>query len=125
MSLDVRAYFRDTGGNLCLPDLPDGLSTLAGGEDTRRSLWSAPVVRALGATYLPRLADDNLFIPYEETGPFLRECALLLMNLPAVAAGVRLQPTAEANEWYVERNIVNVIAVTHWARGNDYGVLIW
>jgi hypothetical protein len=121
MSLSVLPY----SDGLFIPELPAGLSTSAGGEGTRTSLWAVPVVRSLGATYLPRLAVENLFIPYEETGAFLSECGTLLANLPAIATAAAVQPTAEANEWYIESILVTVIMVTHWARTNDYGVLIW
>jgi hypothetical protein len=125
MSLDVYPFSYRPDGTFYIPDLPEGTNTSAGGEATRTRLWSAPVVRSLGATYLPQLADNDLFVPPEETSAFLRECAMLLAHLPTITAATRQQSTYEADEWYIESSLVNDIHVTHWARAHDYGVLIW
>jgi len=125
MSLNVYPYSYHPDGSFYIPELPNGTNTSVGAEATRTTLWSAPVVLALGATYLPRLADDDLLVPSDETGALLRECATLLTHLPAIARATRQQPTYEADEWCLESNLVNIIHVTHWARAHDYGVLIW
>ncbi|GAA4264336.1 hypothetical protein [Dactylosporangium darangshiense] len=125
MSLDVYPFTYGPDGTLCMPELPPEMSTSVGAEATRIRLWSAPAVRSLGATYLPRLADGDLFVPPEETGAFLRECATLLAHLPVITAATRYQATYEADEWNIEDCLVTMIRVVHWARAQDYGVLIW
>ena len=127
MSLDVYPYRRRADGSLDIFD--DGsFSTCAGGENTREWLWSSPVVRSLGAAYLPRLRDENLFVPAAETMAFQQECALLLAHLPRIAAETgHPSKDEEQRGYYIEGNLMAILIATHRARflEGDYGVLIW
>ncbi|MEV4138353.1 hypothetical protein AB0J72_40065 [Dactylosporangium sp. NPDC049742] len=86
MSLNITMARPTTDGTLTFRDVPPGVDASAGGESTRQWLYSSQIVRDLGAVYLPRLADDRLVVPPEETVAFLRECARVLAELPAVPA---------------------------------------
>jgi hypothetical protein len=127
MSLDVYPYRRLADGSLDILD-DDRISTIAGGESTREWLWSSPVVRSLGATYLPRLKEENLFVPPEETLAFQQECAMLLAHLPEIAAATQ-HPSKDVEQrgYYIESNLMAILIATHRARfePGDYGVLIW
>ncbi|GAA2875099.1 hypothetical protein Acy02nite_36340 [Actinoplanes cyaneus] len=126
MSLDVYPCRILPDGSFDMVDLP-GFNSSAGGEGSRQWLYSSAAVRALGATYLPRLADRNLLVPPEETLAFLRECGLLLAHLPhlATAATALTSKTYDELEFLIESNLVTIIAVTHRARREeDWGVMI-
>ena len=98
MSLTVSVYVRDGSGK-SFKDEALGGSLAAGFENWRTQVWGSPQARALGAEYLPRLADADLRVGPEETTAFLRECALLREHLNVIAAGVDLagQPGVAVN----------------------------
>ncbi|MFF5233036.1 hypothetical protein [Dactylosporangium sp. NPDC000521] len=133
MSLSITMARPAADGTLTFRDVPDGVNDSAVGEGTRRRRHSSQIVRDLGAVYLPRLADDWLVVPPEETVAFLRECALVLAELPAVTAATRRTPLRgrralhhyEADESYIERCLMTIMHVTHLARCADSGIVIW
>jgi hypothetical protein len=103
MSLDVYPCRILPDGSFDMVDLP-GFNSAAGGEGSRQWLYSSAAVRALGATYLPRLADL----------PHLAEAATALTS-----------KTYDELEFLIESNLVTIIAVTHRARHEeDWGVMI-
>ncbi|GAA0505607.1 hypothetical protein Ade02nite_71940 [Paractinoplanes deccanensis] len=98
-------------------DIFDGVGT--------ERLWTAPVIRDLGATFLPQLGGGFLWIRPGETGAFLRECAMLLAHSPRIVAATLENKTYPEQENYVERNLSTMIYVTYHARHNEHGVVIW
>ncbi|MEV0560610.1 hypothetical protein [Dactylosporangium sp. NPDC050588] len=95
MSLNITMARPAPDGTLTFRAVPPGVNDSAGGESTRQWLYSSQIVRDLGAVYLPRLADDWLVVPPEETAAFLCECARVLAELPAVTAATRRTPAME------------------------------
>ena len=94
---------------------PEGL---AGFKSSRRDLWGAPIVVALGARYLPRLRDGDLWVESADREGFRAECELLLARLPAICAatgheeehvGLRLRNFVRAVDLAVQRGAALLI----------------
>ncbi|MEU4468659.1 hypothetical protein AB0G20_34075 [Streptomyces sp. NPDC024017] len=85
MSLSVDVFLREPDGQWRILDVPEGRDDSAGFESWRRTVWGSEPVRALGARFLPVLADDDLEVEAEDVAEFLREVALLRDHLDAIA----------------------------------------
>lgn len=98
MSLIVSVFLGDALGRP-VPDKAVDDSLAAGFGNWRTQVWGSPQVRALGAEYFPRLAEDDLRVEAGEVAAFLRECAVLREHLDAIAAAVDLshQPGVAVN----------------------------
>lgn len=81
MSLCVDVFVVGPDGEQTVLDVPPGHSDLAGFERWRTLVWGSPEVRALGARFLPVLAERDLAVEPSEVPAFLDECALLRANL--------------------------------------------
>jgi hypothetical protein len=122
MSLSIHIISDGPDDQYAIEEPPYGIFDGVGTE----RLWTAPVIRELGATYLPQVAGGYLRIRPEETGDFLRECAALLAQAPRiVAATLEGSKTYDEHECYVERNLSTMIYMTFHARRNEDGILIW
>lgn len=77
MTLLVHTFVHDEPGKLRLLDDPEDGGDMAGFESSRTKLWGSEPARALGARFLPRLADDDLYVQPEDVEEFLAECELL------------------------------------------------
>lgn len=80
ISVFSRSPLGDVVGNVEVP----GGSALMGVESCRSSLWgSASLARR--ATYLPRLADSDLWVEASELDAFEMECLDLLSDLSSIS----------------------------------------
>ena len=86
MTLSITLVRRDAVTGELESQLLDPPEGIAGFESTRRDLWAAPIVVSLGARYLPRLADGDLWIEGADREGLRAECELLLANLPAICS---------------------------------------
>ena len=96
-------------------EAPEGL---AGFESSRRDLWGAPIVVALGARYLPRLRDGDLWVEGADREGFRAECELLLASLPAICAATGY------DEEHVRLRLRNFVRAVDLATERDAAVLI-
>ncbi|MEU2749577.1 hypothetical protein ABZ613_25520 [Streptomyces collinus] len=125
MSLSVDVFVREPDGQRRVLGVPEGRDDSAGFESWRRTVWASEPVRALGARFLPVLADDDLTIEAEEVADFLREVALLREHLDAIAENTwRPRGLAEHRAGLVQRLRNLEVAALH-ARVIEGGVLIW
>jgi len=94
-SLSVHVFLAVAGGERDVLDPPSHGESLAGFESWRHSVWGSPQVKALGAEFFPRLAEDDLYVEPEQVDAFLHECDLLRTSLEVIApAPSPLNPTA-------------------------------
>ncbi|MFD7865673.1 hypothetical protein [Streptomyces sp. NPDC059783] len=119
MSLLVHTYVRGRSGKDHFLEDPEHGLTLAGFESSRTKLWGAEPVRALGARFLPRLAETDLCVEPEETEEFLAECELLRPHTAALAAH------AGFHEDYVAARLANIRAAAERALDVGGGVIVW
>ncbi|MFE7395037.1 hypothetical protein ACFU9K_49015, partial [Streptomyces sp. NPDC057582] len=56
----MSVFVVDADGKRQVLEVPEGCSDLAGFERWRTSVWGSEVVRSLGATFFPVLADADL-----------------------------------------------------------------
>ena len=121
MTLTVDVWIVDDehpGGTRILA-VPEGVSDLAGFERTRSELWGLAAVRSLGAAFLPQLADSDLWVGIDEVEAFAAECAVLLANLPVIAA---------ASGWgedFIKFRLTNMADAARRARQAGGGVVVW
>ncbi|MGW0291602.1 hypothetical protein [Streptomyces tuirus] len=123
MSLSVDVFLREPDGQWRILDVPEGRDDSAGFESWRRTVWGSEPVRALGARFLPALADD-LEIEAEEVAEFLREVALLRDHLEAIAENTRRPRGLAEHRAGLVRRLRKEVAALH-ARMIDGGLLIW
>lgn len=76
-------------------------------------------MRSLGATYLPVLASNDLYVEAPQVPDFLREVALLRASLEPIATAVGERPDL------VGSRLDNIEAAALRAREIGGGVLIW
>ncbi|MFF9570705.1 hypothetical protein [Streptomyces sp. NPDC014685] len=119
MTLLVHTFVYDEKGDRRLLDDPDDGSELAGFESSRTKLWGSEHVRALGARFLPRLADDDMYVEPEEVEHFLAECELLRGHAAALGAH------SGYGEGYVVERLGNIERAALRARSVGGGVLVW
>jgi hypothetical protein len=125
MSLSVDVFLHEPDGRRRILDVPEGRDDSAGFESWRETVWGSPPVRALGARFLPVLADRDLEVEAGDVAEFLREVALLRDHLDAIAASTeRPRGLAEHREGLVRRLRNLEVAALH-ARVVGGGVLVW
>jgi len=89
MSLMVAAMLRDPKTGEVSDDPRVQLASQLGGfEEWRVSVWASDAVRRRGATFLPRLNGDDLYIEAEDLQAFLSECRHLLEDAEAIGTEV-------------------------------------
>ncbi|MEU6472277.1 hypothetical protein ABZ927_02945 [Streptomyces massasporeus] len=125
MSLSVDVFLREPDGQRRILDVPEGRDDSAGFESWRRTVWGSEPMRALGARFLPVLADGDLEIEAGEVAEFLREVALLRDHLDAIAENTwRPRGLAEHRAGLVRRLRNLEVAALH-ALMIEGGVLVW
>jgi len=82
MSLIVSAFWTDpiTGESHEFTDWEDG-HHMAGVERARWELWGSEAVRKRGATFLPQLANSNLWVDGADLPAFVAEVRMLLVDV--------------------------------------------
>ena len=106
-------------------DVPGGASDLAGFERWRTVVWGNDAMRALGATYFPRLAGDNLLVPPAEVPAFRRECALVRSGIALIAPKDDPHWTYEEFLDGIPRRLRNIEDAAERAERLGVGVIIW
>ncbi|MGW2177748.1 hypothetical protein ACWCXX_06545 [Streptomyces sp. NPDC001732] len=119
MTLLVHTFVYDEKGDWRLLDDPDDGGDMAGFESSRTKLWGSECARALGARFLPRLADENMFVEPGEVEDFLAECELLHGNTAVLGAH------SGYGEDYVVARLGNINRAALRARAVGGGVLVW
>ena len=94
---------------------------LAGLEVDRHRLWGADVVVGLGATFLPRLREDNLLVFPDELDAFEAECRLLMARRVWICEQLSLSTLSPQRLADYLQNILSAIA---HARRENLGVHI-
>ncbi|MCK8436017.1 hypothetical protein G3I77_24265 [Streptomyces sp. D2-8] len=125
MSLSVDVFLREPDGQWRVLDVPEGRDDSAGFESWRRTVWGSQPVRALGARFLPVLADDDLEVEAEDVAEFLREVALLRDHLDAIAESTRRPRGLAEHRAGLVRRLRNLEVAALHARVIGGGVLIW
>lgn len=115
MSLSVLTFGRDpASGKLEFHDFPAPGDERAGSESWRESVWGSDEVVGLGATYLPRLKEDDLYVENSELDQFEAECEMLIAYF---------SKTAHSGGSTVDR-LYNFLIAIGRARTNKGGVHI-
>ncbi|WP_369383128.1 hypothetical protein [Streptomyces sp. cg36] len=125
MSLSVHVFVEAADGSRDFLDAPEGVSETAGFERWRTSVWGSPVVRSLGARFLPRLAETDLHVGPDEVTAFLDECVLLASRVPQVVAGMDAGRTVEEQTHQVASNLAHIGHAARRAMEVGGGVVIW
>ncbi|MFC9684805.1 hypothetical protein [Streptomyces sp. NPDC056948] len=125
MTLSVDVFLLEPDGQRRILDVPGGRDDSAGFESWRTTVWGSEPVRALGARFLPVLADGDLEVGAESVAEFLGEVALLRDHLDAIAGTTqRPRGLAEHREGLVRRLRNLEVAALH-ARVIGGGVIVW
>lgn len=119
LTVDVWVVDQEKVSGRRILDVPPNASDLAGFERTRRTLWGTAAVRSLGAAFLPRLADGDLWVDVDEVAAFAAECAMLLAERAAITAATGY------GEDFLEFRLANMIAAAQRARSAGGGVVVW
>ncbi|MFD9484090.1 hypothetical protein ACFWBX_08805 [Streptomyces sp. NPDC059991] len=125
MSLLVDVFVYAPDGTRDFLDVPDGVSDTAGFERWRTSVWGSPMVRSLGARFLPRLAEDDLYVEPDEVVAFLDECALLVSHVPPIVAGMDPAHGAEEHTHNLTSTLAHISDAARRAVQAGGGVVIW
>ncbi|MEV5596736.1 hypothetical protein [Streptomyces sp. NPDC052496] len=131
MSLSVDVFVIRADGGRDWLDVPPGTSDLAGFESWRRTVWGSPVVRSLGARFLPRPADSDCDVQPHEVGEFAEECLLLRAHLETIvravqgADGSAPPRTYEALLQVLGQRLDNIVDAARRAREAGGGVIVW
>ncbi|OLZ66883.1 hypothetical protein AV521_26170 [Streptomyces sp. IMTB 2501] len=125
MSLLVEVFVREPDGEIRILDVPDDVCRSAGFESWRTTVWGHAFVRALGARFLPLLAEGDLYVEAGDVAEFLREVALLRTRLDAVAHGTGRPRTVEEHRHRIETRLRIIEESAHQALEIGGGVLIW
>ncbi|WP_369392125.1 hypothetical protein AB5J72_34495 [Streptomyces sp. CG1] len=125
MSLLVEVFVREPDGEIRMLDVPDDVYRSGGFESWRTTVWGHEFVRALGARFLPLLAEDDLYVEAGDVPEFLREVALLRTRLDAVARGTRRPRTVQEHRHQIETRLRIIEESAHKALEIGGGVLIW
>ena len=93
MSLVVSAFWTDpvSGESLEFTDWDDG-HHMAGVERARRELWGSEAVRRRGATFLPQLAESDLWVSPSELPAFVLEVRAFLADVDGLRQDLRRGP---------------------------------
>ncbi|MFB7620453.1 hypothetical protein [Kitasatospora sp. NPDC056181] len=125
MSLSVDVFVLDANGKRRIQDVPDGGSDSAGFESWRTRVWGTEVVRSLGATFLPVLAEADLTVEPEQVPEFLRECFLLRENLERIVTETEPVRTVEEHRHAIYERLAIIEAAAQRASAMGGGILIW
>lgn len=96
----------DESGKPASPILLEGAAGVAGSEQTRERLWGSRVVVALGASFLPKLAHQDLWVENSDLEEFRKECLHILDNVSKVAEST---PWDEGYISFRLRNFIDAI----------------
>lgn len=88
MILSVQVFIDREDGARDLFDPPTDAAGHAGYDSWRETVWGSPRARALGAEFLPRLAEGDLDVAPAHVEAFLQECRMLLDNLDKLVPGM-------------------------------------
>ena len=95
MNLSVQVFIDREDGERDVFDPPTDADGQAGYDSWRDTVWGSRRARALGAAFLPHLAEGDLYVEPGEVAEFLEECALLRDNLDKLVPGMdALDPRA-------------------------------
>ncbi|MDH6548429.1 hypothetical protein M2160_002542 [Streptomyces sp. SAI-117] len=125
MSLLVEVFVREPDGGLRILDVPEGVYQSGGFESWRTTVWGSEFVRALGARFLPVLAEDDLYVEAEDVPAFRREVALVRSRLDEVAHGTQRPRTVEEHRHQIETRLRIIEDSIRKAEEIGGGVLIW
>ncbi len=100
MSLVVSAFWTDpaTGEWHTFVDWDDG-SYMAGGERARWNLWGSEAVRRRGATFLPQLADSDMWVGPDELAAFVAEVRALQADVDGLCAELGFRCSGSISGW--------------------------
>ncbi|MER5544653.1 hypothetical protein ABT072_19885 [Streptomyces sp. NPDC002589] len=125
MSLLVEVFVREPDGEIRILDVPDAGYRSGGFESWRTTVWGHEFVRALGARFLPLLAEDDLYVEAGDVPEFLREVGLLRTRLDAVAHGTARPRTVAEHRHQIETRLRIIEESARKALEIGGGVLIW
>lgn len=125
MSLSVDVFVVGADGEMQVLDVPAGCSDLAGFERWRTAVWGSEMVRSLGASFFPVLANDDLRVEAQQVQAFLAECVLLRKNLEQIAANTDAVRTVDEHRRLISQRLANIEDAARRAREMGGGVLIW
>jgi hypothetical protein len=125
MSLTVEVFVREPDGTMRILDVPADVYQSAGFESWRTTVWGSEPVRALGARFLPVLAEGDLEVEAGQVSEFLSEVALLRAHLDAIARGTRYPRTLEEHRDGIELRLRIIGESALKALGIGGGVLVW
>lgn len=93
MSLSISVHRRDSEtGDLIDEPIDEPGATLAGFENWRHLVYGSEAMRRRGATFLPRLEHDNLWIEGPELAPFAAELERILAVIDGIANDLAAEP---------------------------------
>jgi hypothetical protein len=120
MSLVVSAFWTDPGtGDSCeFTDWDDG-HHMAGVERARTDLWGSGAVRRRGATFLPRLADSDLWVGPNELPAFAAEVRALMADVDGLRAELGRRPDCTLPQY-----LANFLRAADYAAARGGGVKI-
>jgi hypothetical protein len=110
---------------------PDG-TDLAGPESWRTKVWGSPLIRRIGARFLPALVDvdgsdgDGDVVAPGQIPAFLDEIALVRAGLTRLATETcSPDRTVEQHARHIESRLDAIEASARYARPLGGGLLIW
>jgi hypothetical protein len=120
MSLVVSAFWTDpaTGESHEFTDWDDG-HYMAGVERARWDLWGSEAVRRRGATYLPQLADSDLWVGPADLPAFVAEVRTLLADVEGLRAEL-----GRGRDCTLPHYLANFLRVAEYAAARGGGVNI-
>ncbi len=120
MTLSISAFWRDpvTGKSEEFTDWEDG-HYMAGVERPRQNLWGSEAVRRRGATFLPQLAESDLWVAPEDLEAFSTEVRSLLADLDGLRADLNRPP-----DCLLPHYLDNFLRAAEYARIRGGGVNI-
>jgi hypothetical protein len=120
MTLIVSAFWRDpaTGKVEEFTDWEDG-HYMAGVERARQNLWGSEPVRRRGATFLPQLAESDLWVAPYDRETFSAEVRNLLADLDGLRADLNSGP-----DFLLPHFLDNFLRAAEYARIRGGGVSI-
>jgi hypothetical protein len=120
MTLVVSAYWRNpaTGETEEFTDWDAG-HHMACVERARLELWGSEAVRRRGATFLPKLAESDLWVAPEDLDAFEREVRSLLCDVDGLRAELGRSPDCTLTDY-----LNNFIRAADYARSRGGGINI-